>query len=72
MDKESPGNSEEEVCGDSLFKSFKGQSISAPVAESICQNFFSSSLVKKSIQGTSCAAFRGKANCSKFIKNMTR
>ena len=72
MDKESPGNSDYEVCGDSLLKSFKSQSMSASVADSICQNFYTNSLVKMKAEGTTCAAFRGQANCSSFIKKMSK
>lgn len=72
MTKESGGDSEYEVCGDTLLDSFKDQTISPSVAESICQNYYMLSLVKKKEMGTSCSAFRGQANCSKFIKKMSK
>jgi len=72
MTKESGGFSKYEVCGDSLYDSFKNQALSPSVAESICQNFYMNSLVKMKQMGTSCSAFRGKASCSGFIRKMSK
>lgn len=72
MSKDSPGNEQNEVCGDSLLKAFNGQSLSSAIANSICQNFYTSALVRKKAFGSTCAAFRGHADCSSFIKRMTR
>jgi hypothetical protein len=60
------------VCGDSLVDAFKGKALSESVAESICQNFYMSTLVKAKIDGTTCSAFRGQANCKSFVKRLLK
>jgi hypothetical protein len=60
------------VCGDSLVQAFQGKVLSESVADSICQNFFMNSLVKSGIEGTTCSAFRGQADCKSFVKKVSK
>ena len=68
MTKESPVfNQDESVCADSLFAAYSKLHLSKSVAEAICQNFFITTLSQPRTSGSSCAAFRGTADCSAFV-----
>lgn len=72
MTKESPVFDQEEwLCADALFAAYSKTALSKNVAESICQNFFIKTLSEQRAQGSSCAAYRGSADCSAFISSVS-
>ena len=73
MTKESPVfDQEETVCADPLVKELSLKPLSKSVVETICQNFYTQSLSQSKVIGSSCAAFRGSANCKDLINKFSK
>lgn len=73
MTKESPVfDQEEALCADDLEKKLSGKKFSKSVVESWCQIFYTQSLIQSHLTGSTCAAFRGTADCQYFVEKYGR
>jgi len=73
MTKEIPVFDQEEIiCADGLEKQLSGKKYSKSVVESLCQNFYTQSLTLSRLTGSTCAAFRGAADCQSLVEKYGR